>query len=309
MIALATHSGETTPSADEGLILAALDYTGIRAEVVPWDVPEASWGRYDAVLIRSTWNYHLRLSEFLAWADRVEAEGATLWNPPSVVRWNADKRYLRELERAGVLTVPTEWIPRGTVGADLGALLRRRGWERAVVKPSVAATAYRTWVVEREGAEVSGNLRLLSGLLADAHALVQPFLEEIDSEGEWSFLFFADEAERLTFSHSVLKRPAAGDFRVQTQFGGTAVPATAPGAVLRQVEEIARVVCRLAPGPLLYARIDGVVSGGVHAPHGSFLLLEAELIEPMLFLEHSDSAAARLAEAIARGSASEVTTT
>lgn len=298
VIALATHGGDTEPTADDRLVVAALsDRAGITAEAVPWDSQAAAWGRYDVALIRSTWDYHLRPAAFLAWADRVEAEGTALWNPPSVVRWNADKRYLRQLERAGVPVVPTEWIPRGAAAADLGAVLRGRGWQRAVVKPSVAASAYRTWVVDRDAAETAR--KPLAVLLAEADALVQPLLQEVQREGEWSFMFFADDAGRPRFSHAVVKRPAPGDFRVQTELGGTVAAAVAPTAVLQQVERVASVLARLAPGPLLYARIDGVVSGGFHAPRGAFLLMEAELIEPVLFLGHADHAAARFADALA----------
>jgi len=298
VIALATHDGKTEPTADDRLLVAALSRrAGIRAEAVSWDSPAADWGRYDAVLIRSTWDYHLRPAAFLAWADRVEASGTTLWNPASVVRWNADKRYLRRLDRAGVPVVPTEWISRGTQEADLGGLLRARGWQRAVVKPSVAASAYRAWVAEVDASEISQAP--LAALLAEADALVQPFLPEVQQEGEWSFVFFADDEGRPSFSHAVVKRPAQGDFRVQTELGGTVAAAGVTAAVLQQVEEVASVLARLAPGPLLYARIDGVVSGGFHAPPGAFLLMEAELIEPVLFLGHAEHAADRFADALA----------
>lgn len=266
-------------------------------EAVAWDSPHAEWSRYGAVLIRSTWDYHRRLDAFLDWAKGVEAAGAALWNPSAVVRWNADKNYLRAVERAGVPIVPTEWIRRGA-DVDLGSVLHRTGWKQVVVKPSVGATAFRTWLTDLEEADTHSGL--LSAVLARGDALVQPFLRQVRGMGEWSFIYFAGGDGALVFSHAVLKRPASGDFRVQSQHGGTARAMQPPDALLSQATEAAATVARIAPGPLLYARIDGVVSEGDHAPPGTFLLMEAELIEPMLFMACADHAAERFAAAVAR---------
>lgn len=298
IIALATHQVSPRATEDDELVLSRLaERCRTTVEAVPWDAPDANWRRYSAVLVRSTWNYHLRLEDFLAWTARVEEAGTGLWNPAPVIRWNADKGYLRTLAAAGVPVVPTEWIRRGDE-TELGPVLRRRGWSRAVVKPSVAATAYRTQVV---GAEQPGtHAALLSEVLAQGDALVQPYLSEVARDGEWSLVFFDDGAGALAFSHAVVKRSAAGDFRVQDTFGGTAEGAPPPQDLLRQADAVAAAVGRLAPGPLLYARLDGVVSDGTHASAGTFLLMEAELIEPALFFAHASGAADRFAAAAAR---------
>lgn len=297
-IAFATHQAKAEVSEDDRHVVARLaERHGVSVEAVPWDAPDGVWERYAAVILRSTWNYHLRPTDFLAWTERVEAMGVPLWNPASVVRWNADKRYLRDLEAAGVPVVPTEWLPRGS-SPELAPVLGRRGWDAAVVKPAVSAAAFRTWIVHPEDAEMEAAA--LAELLADTDALVQPLLSEVRREGEWSFIFFSDDQDTLAFSHAIVKRPVEGDFRVQALFGGTVTPAIPPPPLLRQAERVAAEVARLASGPLLYARIDGVVSEGAHALPGTFLLMEAELIEPTLFQGVAEDAAERFADAIAR---------
>jgi glutathione synthase/RimK-type ligase-like ATP-grasp enzyme len=298
VIAVATHRAAPGATEDDALALPRLaERCRATVEAVPWDSPDADWQRYAAVLLRSTWDYHLHLDAFLAWTARVEATGTDVWNPASVVRWNADKSYLRAVEAAGVPIVPTEWILRGD-GAELGAALRRRGWSRAVVKPSVGATAFRTYLTSAEETDRHGTL--LSDVHSQGDALVQPYLPQVGREGEWSFVYLDDGAGALAFSHAVVKRSAAGDFRVQDEFGGTVERVTPPPALLRQATRAAGAVSRLAPGPLLYARLDGVVSDGAHAPAGSLLLMEVELIEPLLFLACAAGAADRFAAAVAR---------
>lgn len=296
-IAVATYQATPEATEDDRLALDLLQrQSDVTIEAVPWDAPDVDWGRYEAVLIRSTWNYHHHPDAFLAWADDVEAAGSVLWNPASVVRWNADKRYLRDLEQAGVPIVPTAWIPQGAA-TDLSVILRDRGWPRAVVKPSVSATAFRTWITSVEEAE--DHQSSLEVLLTEADAMIQPFLSQVQDEGEWSFVFFADQDGLLSFSHAVVKRPVAGDFRVQDQFGGSVAPADPSPSLLRQVEAVAEAVARIAPGPLLYARIDGVVSNGSQAAKDTFLLMELELIEPDVFLRYGDRAPERFADAVA----------
>ena len=115
--------------------------------------------------------------------------------------------------------------------------------------------------------------------------LVQPFVPEVQDPGEWSLIFLDG-----VFSHAVVKRPAAGDFRVQEEFGGTRHPADAPPELVAQAER----VLALAGERTLYARVDGVVRGGL------FQLLELELVEPSLFLDVVPAAAERFADAVVR---------
>lgn len=278
-VALVTCGAIRELTDDDRPLLAALWNLGIRAEPAVWDDPAVDWSRFDAAVIRSTWDYHLSPAAFASWLARLEALGVALWNPPAVIRANADKSYLRELEAAGVLTPPTAWLPQGAK-QNLDALLEARGWDACVVKPVVSAGAYRTY---RVGLRREGGQAALDEVLAHSAAMVQPFLPEIVEEGEWSFVFLGGE-----FSHAVLKTPARGDFRVQEEHGGKTVRREPPNALLAQ----ARDAVIAGPRPCLYARVDGVRRGG------DLLVVELELIEPSLYLSHEPRAARKLAEAI-----------
>ena len=287
-VALVTCSSIRELTDDDRSLLIELWNLGIEAEPAVWDDPSVDWGSFDAAVIRSTWDYHLSPAAFFAWLARLEALGTRLWNPASVVRANIDKSYLRELAAAGVLVVPTIWVPRGEQGGrtDLDQVLAARGWTDAVVKPVISAGAFRTRRVKLGG---PGGQAALDDALAHSDAMVQPFLPEIMVEGEWSFVFLGGE-----FSHAVLKTPHAGDFRVQEDHGGRAERREPPPGLVVQ----ARDALIAGPQSCLYARVDGVRRGA------ELVIIEVELIEPSLYLLHSPVAARKLAEAIkARASA------
>jgi glutathione synthase/RimK-type ligase-like ATP-grasp enzyme len=278
-VALVTYAGAPTLTADDRHFQAALSDAGMVPRAVNWDAPE-QWHEFDAIVIRSPWDYYKRFDEYSDWLDRLEASGARVFNPVSLLRWNSTKRYLRELGETGVLVPPTEWIPAGGQ-VNLAELMRRRGWERIVVKPTVSATAYHTY---RIGPVVSTeDQQRVDQLTAGREVMIQPYLSAVASAGELSLLFFDGE-----FSHAVLKRPKAGDFRVQSDFGGT-VEATIPSS--RIIAEAAGVLAA-APGRSLYARVDGCVIDG------HFMLMELEAVEPCLFFEFDAKAAARLVAAL-----------
>jgi glutathione synthase/RimK-type ligase-like ATP-grasp enzyme len=278
-VALATCAALRELSDDDRPLLAELWGLGIKAEPAVWDDASVDWKSYDAVVIRSTWDYHLSPASFSAWLARLEALGVPLWNPAPVVRANADKSYLRELEARGVSVVPTLWIEQGKP-AVLDALLASRGWADAVVKPVISGGAFRTSRVKRGG---DAGQAALDDVLAHSAAMVQPFLPEIAAEGEWSFIFLGGE-----FSHAVLKTPRAGDFRVQEDHGGRTERREPPPGLLTQAREAAIA----GPTPWLYARVDGVRRGD------ELVVIELELIEPSLYLRHSPTAARKLADAI-----------
>jgi glutathione synthase/RimK-type ligase-like ATP-grasp enzyme len=247
-----------------------------------WDDRGVDWSRFDRVVVRSCWDYHLRLPEFLAWVESVERQGVALWNPGRLLRANAHKSYLRELAARGFPLVPTAWLSRGSP-AGLATLLDERGWTDVVVKPAVSASAFRTWRVSRAEAEGAATRRAFADLIAAGDLLVQRFAPEVLWPGEWSFVFLGER-----YSHAVLKRPAAGDFRVQHEFGGQ-IADEAPSPALRAQ---AQRVSDWIPRPWLYARIDVVeIAGTLH-------VMEVELIEPALFLGSDPAAPRRFAEAV-----------
>jgi glutathione synthase/RimK-type ligase-like ATP-grasp enzyme len=280
-VALVTCAAYPELSDDDRLLLPALEAAGFEPVARRWDDPDEPWARHAAVVVRSCWDYHRRAAEFHAWLDRLETAGARVFNPVPILRWNADKRYLRDLASAGIAVVPTAWVDEREEGS-LAALAGARGWRRVVVKPSVSATAFETW---RTGPVVTDDdeqrFRRLTG---ERPVLVQPYLPEIEG-GELSLVFLGGR-----YSHAVLKRPRPGDFRVQIDFGGT-VESVRPDP---HVVETATRVLRAAPSDTLYARVDlCLVAGRVQ-------LMELEVLEPALFFQTEGDAPGRFAEALAR---------
>jgi glutathione synthase/RimK-type ligase-like ATP-grasp enzyme len=267
-------------SESDRLAQRALEARSVTVGARAWNDPDADWAGFDAVVLRSNWDYHLDPEGFLAWLDRLERAGARVFNPPALVRWNLSKRYLLELAQAGVPTVTTVILEDGS-RAGLEAVMAGRRWERVVVKPLIGASAHGTRLVTGETVD-EAVAALASGALRPP-LLVQPFVEEIGTRGEWSLIFIDGD-----LTHAVLKRPAAGDFRVQPRLGGSVEAAVAPAPV----QTTARDALAALPAAPLYARIDGIeTAGGV-------LVMEVEVNEPGLFFPYAPAAAERFAEAL-----------
>jgi len=278
-IAIATCADYPELKGDDELLCEALRRRGFEAESVVWDEGGTDWDGTDLCVVRSTWDYHEKYAGFIAWTRRVEAATA-LRNPAALIAWNSDKRYLRELAEAGVPTVPTLWVERGS-DLDLTGELASRGWDEVVVKPVVdlgAKNLHRVRAGEAQDA--------LAAVLERQEAMLQPFLPSIEAEGELSLVYVEG-----AFSHAVRKLPARGDFRVQSIWGGTAAAAEAEP---EQVAVAERALAQLDEPPL-YARVDLVSD-----LDGDPALIELELIEPNLYLSTDPAAAERLAAATAR---------
>lgn len=275
-LALATAAELPKPDPESHLLVAACRQLGVEADLLPWD-GETDWGAYPLVVIRTPWDYHRRLASFLAWCRDVEAE-TRLVNPLSVIAWNSHKRYLAELARAGLPTVPTLYLEAGS--ADGTARLRSCGWSEVVMKPAVSIGAIGAL---RTLADSGAARSHLAGLLAAGDVLVQPFLESIGTEGEISLIFFAG-----IYSHAIRKRPKPGDYRVQDLYGGTVHPCRPRPEEI----EVAAAALAAAPGLTAYARVDLVHLAG-HP-----VVMELELIEPELFLAAAPGAALAFAETL-----------
>ena len=275
-IALATSAEHVELHAHDLPLVDALRAAGLEPVAEVWTDPSVDWSSYDAVLLRSVWDYHERYDEFTEWLALVDKAGVPVLNDSGLVRWNGDKRYLLELRERGVAIVPSQVA----AGACLREVVAGLTGEEIVIKPTVSASATHTL----RGVAGSPGLDDAMRELPDLVYVVQPFQPEIQTDGEWS-LMFVDGG----FTHAVVKRPAAGDYRVQEEYGGRATPAEPSPAVLNA----ARSALEAAGSTPVYARVDGVVV------NGRFLLMELELIEPYLFLPDSPEATQRLAHAVA----------
>ncbi len=265
--------------ADDELVAAPLEASGWSTEWRSWRDP-ADWGRFDVVVVRTTWDYHLHLDEFLGVVDDIEASGARLENPAEVIRWNVRKTYLRTLGDRGVPVIPTVWGDR--LGREeLSRIRDELASDRLVCKPTVGASAWNTFQIGPSTQE--SELREAGRRLGDGGFLAQPFVPGFVEEGEHSVILFLGEV-----SHTILKTPRAGDFRAQEEHG----------AVVRRihdraVEGWARDVLEASGMDTLYARVDGV-----RGPGGDLLLSELELVEPSLYLRMDPQAPERFARAI-----------
>jgi glutathione synthase/RimK-type ligase-like ATP-grasp enzyme len=275
-IALATSAELAELLPDERPILDALRTAGLDPVVEVWTDPSVDWSAYDAVLLRTVWDYFHLYTEFTEWLGLLDKSGVPVLNATDQVRWNSDKKYLLELRERGVAIVPSQVA----AGACLREVVAGLAGQQIVVKPTVGGNALHTV----RGVAGSPEFEQALAALPDVVYLVQPFVPEIQSDGEWSLLFFDGE-----FSHAVVKRPAAGDYRVQETYGGQTTRTDPPAEVL----DGARAALEASGPTPTYARVDGVVV------NDRFLLMEIELIEPYLFLTHAPEAAGRLAAAVA----------
>jgi glutathione synthase/RimK-type ligase-like ATP-grasp enzyme len=192
-------------SASDALVQAALERRHAVVEPRAWNVAGPSFEGFDLIVFRSNWDYHFERERFGGWLTELEALGTPVWNPPSLVRWNLDKRYLIDLERAGLEVVPTRVLTAGREG-ELPRLVREVGGARAVLKPAVSASAYKTHLVT--ATDALGMVATLEAAGDRRDWLVQTFVEEIKSAGEWSLVFIDG-----VFTHAVIKHPALDDFR------------------------------------------------------------------------------------------------
>jgi glutathione synthase/RimK-type ligase-like ATP-grasp enzyme len=266
---------------DDAHLMQFLRDNGIDPTPASWNDPTVDWSGFDAILIRTTWDYFRHYDEFLAWLARIEQLGVPTINPVPLLRWNSDKRYLLQLPAHDVDVIPTQ-VARA---ADLRATLSPMQGAHVVIKPTVSGTA---WHTVRGIVGTPALNAAVSDLPPQMDYLIQPFMQEIEREGELSVLFFGG-----TFSHAVRKRPAANDYRVQSEFGGS-VEVIAPGAdIIAAAHRALTAVAKLGYEGGSYARIDGVMSAG------RFLIMEVEMIEPALYFEGNMDAARRFAGVIA----------
>ncbi|GAA4444252.1 hypothetical protein GCM10023188_46000 [Pontibacter saemangeumensis] len=277
-----TNTGNYTGISDEenSRLYDLLLEKGLSVSFQIWDDPAVDWSRFEVIILKSPWDYFDKIDAFYAWLDKLEQLPVRVLNPVKTVRWNTDKRYLLDLQQEGVNVVPTVWLEKGSE-FDAAQAFARLGAEKIIVKPAVSGGAKNTFALTP--GEAAAKTAYLNELLQQESFLVQPFLEEIQTKGEWSFLFFNG-----IYSHAVLKAAKAGDFRVQHFFGGTVHTPEPPAGLLAAAQTIAD---RHAPG-CLYARVDGVELAGELA------LMELELIEPFLFMAMSDGAFERYCEAL-----------
>jgi hypothetical protein len=276
-VALATCVKPPEPDADEALLVGALEAAGATVRLLAWDSPAEAANAGELVVIRSTWNYFEDVDAFLAWVERT-GEDARLFNPTAIVKGNARKTYLRDLERRGVAVVPTEYVSKGQP-RGIRDIMRERAWEKIVIKPVVSAGSFQTQCFD--ASRTDDAQRFLDELTARRDAMVQRWMPSVETHGERSLVWIDGEV-----THAVRKSP---------RFVGSAAGVSAEAPIAPDERAFAEYVLEPIAKELLYARVDMVRDDS-----GALRLMELELIEPSLFLKQCPRALDRLTGAIVR---------
>lgn len=246
-----------------------LETKGLIVTRAEWNDLQIDWKQFDVVILKSPWDYHDNFNSFILWISNLDKAGIKILNPFKTILWNSDKHYLQQIADDGLPVIESIFLQKGMT-ANLAGLLDKSLHKKLIIKPCISAGAKNTLLLTLDN--VSSIQNDINGLLANESFLVQPFMEEI-LQGELSFIFFNGN-----FSHSILKLPKTGDFRVQSEHGGTVQKIN---AAIAHLQAASRYVEKYGKGTL-YARVDGIIS------NGTFVLMELELIEPYLFLSYHE---------------------
>ena len=270
-IALATAAYLPDGSDDDQVLIAAMRAAGLTPVSAIWDQP-ANWSSFDAVVLRSIWDYHLKYARFLEWLDELDRAAVPVFNSTDVVRWNADKRYMLELEQRGVRVTPTV-LALTDDDRGLADIALEKGWHHLVVKPTVASTGYETWMTR---APVTPDAETRFRAQRERmDVLVQEFAQGVQA-GEISLVFLNGD-----YSHSVIKRAVGDEFRVHIEHGGTVDSIVPTPAQI----EWARTVVHAVEQSWVYARVDAVSDAA------GLMVMELELLDPELFFKYDAAAA------------------
>ena len=265
---------------EDNLLKLALEKLGLKVIRVDWADPDFDWSSTRCAVFRSTWDYFDRFPEFDAWLARVKNKTMFI-NSINQVRWNLNKKYLRDVQKQGIKIVKTLFIEQREPRSLLELFLDL-DCKDAVLKPVTAGTARHTYLINHKN--VNEYEQIFQSLIKNEGMMLQPYQYSVTTKGELSLIVIGAE-----FSHAILKKAKEGDFRVQDDFGGT-VHAYEPGHL--EIEFAEKVVKACKPIPA-YARVDVMWDNS-----GDFVLSELELIEPELWFRENRLAADKLARVI-----------
>jgi len=261
------------------MLFEPLKKVGWLAEEVSWRKMDVDWNNYDVVVVRTTWDYQEDVEGFMACLQRIEASTARLQNSLKIVEWNISKSYLKNLQNQGINIVPTLWFDSFSLH-EVQAGFTYFDSPQLVIKPLVSANADHTYRLTPE--KLVEQADELKAIFATREFMLQPFLTGIIDEGEYSLFYFGGH-----YSHSILKQPESGDFRVQEEHGGRL-------SSIQPCEDMltaARHSLAALPEDVLYARIDLV------RHKKEFVVIEIELIEPSLYFNMDPESPQRFVDA------------
>ncbi len=264
------------------LLFEPMKKIGWMAEEISWKNEEVNWNDYNSVIVRSTWDYQNDSEKFLNVLEKINNSSAYLENNLDLMRWNMNKNYLYDLENKGIRIVETIWEKSFNPNTAFQYFDKLKS-DEIIIKPNISANADNTFRLTRE--KLIEKLHDLEKIFADREFMVQPFMQNIVDEGEYSLFFFNGE-----FSHCVLKKPKEKDFRVQEEHGGK-FKSVVPSEQQKTIGK--NIIDKLAVLPL-YGRTDLV-----RTVDNDFALMELELIEPSLYFNMDSESPTRFANAFA----------
>ncbi len=271
----------------DNLVEPYLNKYGVEVDTVSWRDPSIDWNSYDMVIIRSPWDYQDAPEAFLNTLRTIEKSSANLENSLTLVHWNIDKIYLKQLYNEGISVIPTKWQERladtPLCTAKIKTYFEFFQTTEIVLKPRISANADNTFWLK---ADQHIKIDKLNKAFADRDFMVQPFVPEVVNSGEYSLFYFNGN-----FSHAILKTPKRNDFRVQEEHGGR-LQAITPSNELKNAAHKCMLAIKKQHAMPLYARLDLVEFDG------EFRIMEAELIEPSLYFNMDGNAPKQFADAI-----------
>jgi O-ureido-D-serine cyclo-ligase len=286
---IALVSARVARSVDEDFrpLEHALRSAGADVSCVDWDDAGADWSQFDLAVLRATWDYTLRLEEFIAWA-RGAASRTRLVNPLPYIQWNCDKHYINDLAASDVPVIPGHFVEPGTRFGDRAeAFVAGLTTPEVVVKPAVGAGSRDAQRHDRSDVDA---IRVHAHRIADAgrSALIQPYLDSVDERGETALIFYAGQ-----FSHAICKGPLLkrGGPAEQGLFARETISARTPTEAEQLTAQ--RALAAIPFGMPLYARVDLILDD-----QGAPQVLELELIEPSMFFAYAPDAPARFADVL-----------
>ena len=268
-IALLTYEKLPTLTPSDQLLIPEFAKYAIVAEAAIWDDHTVNWNNFDYLIFRNTWDYFEKEKTFNNWLDKIEHLGIKTLNPITLIKENKHKFYLKKLEQKGIPVIPTLFIEK-TQHFNLASLLPQQ-WQKAVIKPAFSAGSYLTEMFDIK--DVASVNQKYKSIASEKELLLQEFIPQITSFGETSFIFYNKK-----FSHCINKKPATGDFRIQSQFGGKYSLVQPHQNVIDQAQQVVNNIGHDA----LYARVDGIII------NSRLQLMEVECIEPDLYFEYCE---------------------
>lgn len=247
-------------------LVSHLKKIGFEIFASPWDDETIQWDHFDAIIFRSCWNYYEQYPRFLEWLSVLDHAHIPVFNPIETIRWNADKHYLKDLEIKKIPTIPTRWYKKNN-DIKLTDIIRQTGWNDLVVKPTIGARSH--GVTRIKNARGFLSQWKVNSLLKKTDIMVQPFIPEVTTHGEYSFVFIGGK-----YSHAVHKIPAKGNF-LTNSYKSTITPFSPDLSLMKQITHIASRMTL----DTLYMRIDAMMIQDILS------VVEIECIEPILYFD------------------------